>query len=114
MAQTRANGIVTALHEIPYGEVWTVDDIRARQTLIRERPDLGLNWIVTESLPVHEDIKRGSNDLARLFGNYRKSLRNLAECGGLILLCFYKLYNGIIIRVSGVQVPPPLPKTSMK
>ena len=87
VAQTRANGIVTALHEIPYGEVWTVDDIRARQTLIRERPDLGLNWIVTESLPVHEDIKRGSNDLARLFGNYRQSLRNLAECG-VMTVCY--------------------------
>ena len=87
VAQTRANGIVTALHEIPYGEVWTVDDIRARQTLIREHPDLGLNWIVTESLPVHEDIKRGSNDLARLFGNYRQSLRNLAECG-VMTVCY--------------------------
>ena len=81
VAQTRASGIVTALHEIPYGEVWTVSDIRARQAMIGERPDLGLSWIVTESLPVHEDIKRGSGNLDRLFGNYRKSLRNLAECG---------------------------------
>ena len=81
VAQTRASGIVTALHEIPYGEVWTMSDIRARQAMIGERPDLGLSWIVTESLPVHEDIKRGSGNLDRLFGNYRKSLRNLAECG---------------------------------
>ena len=54
VAQTRASGIVTALHEIRYGEVRTVGDIRARQALIGKRPDLGPNWIVTESLPVHE------------------------------------------------------------
>ena len=81
VAQTRASGIVTALHEVPYGEVWTVSDIRARQAMIGERPDLGLKWIVTESLPVHEDIKRGSGNLDKLFGNYRQSMRNLAECG---------------------------------
>ena len=87
VAQTRASGIVTALHEIPYGEVWTVNDIRARQALIGKRPDLGLNWIVTESLPVHENIKRGSGDLGRVFGNYRQSLRNLAECG-VMAVCY--------------------------
>jgi mannonate dehydratase len=60
VAQNRANGIVTALHEILFmvSEVRTVGYIRARQALIGERPDLGLNWIVTESLPVHEGTKR--------------------------------------------------------
>lgn len=80
VAQTRANGIVTALHEIPYGEVWSVDAIEKRQKMI-EQADLGLYWNVTESLPVHEDIKRGSGDLERLFETYRTSLRNLAACG---------------------------------
>lgn len=80
VAQTRATGIVTALHEIPYGEVWTVDAIENRQKLIAQA-NLGLNWNVAESLPVHEDIKRGSGDLENLFDNYRTSLRNLSACG---------------------------------
>lgn len=80
IAQTGASGIVTALHEIPYGEVWEADAIKARQAMIAE-PDLGLNWIVVESLPIHEDIKLGQGDLPRLFANYRQSVVNLAACG---------------------------------
>jgi mannonate dehydratase len=76
--QTGATGIVTALHEIPYGEVWPLDAILARQAMIEAA---GLRWSVVESLPVHEDVKRGTGDLARIFANYRESLRNLGRAG---------------------------------
>ncbi|WP_204113617.1 mannonate dehydratase [Shimia biformata] len=81
VAQTGASGVVTALHDIPYGEVWSVQDIETRKTQIEGNRSLGLTWSVVESLPVHDDIKRGEGDLARLFANYRQSLANLAECG---------------------------------
>ncbi|MDJ0825862.1 MAG: mannonate dehydratase [Rhodobacter sp.] len=80
VAQTGAVGVVTALHDIPYGEVWSVDAITERQAMIG-RAGLGLQWNVVESLPVHDDIKRGSGDLDRLFANYRQSLANLSTCG---------------------------------
>jgi mannonate dehydratase len=76
--QTGATGIVTALHEIPYGEVWPEEAIAARQAMIEAA---GLRWSVVESLPVHEDVKRGSGDLSRIFANYRESLRNLGRRG---------------------------------
>jgi mannonate dehydratase len=76
--QTGATGIVNALHEIPYGEVWPEEAIRARQAAIAAH---GMTWRVVESLPVHEDVKRGAGDLDRIFGNYRTSLRNLARAG---------------------------------
>ena len=55
VAQTGASGVVTSLHEIPYGEVWPVETIAARKALI-EDSGLGLTWDVVESLPVHEDV----------------------------------------------------------
>ncbi len=76
--QTGAAGIVTALHEIPYGEVWPVETIRQRQKIIS---DAGLAWSVVESLPVHERIKLGEGPLEPLFSAYRQSLLNLAACG---------------------------------
>jgi mannonate dehydratase len=79
--QTGATGIVTALHHVPYGVVWTVEEIEARKALIAADPSLGLRWSVVESLPVHESIKIGEGDLEPLFDNYRQSLRNLAQCG---------------------------------
>jgi mannonate dehydratase len=79
--QTGATGIVTALHQIPYGVVWSIDAIEARKGLIAADPSLGLRWSVVESLPVHERIKLGEGDLEPLFENYRQSLRNLAGCG---------------------------------
>jgi mannonate dehydratase len=81
VAQTGARGVVTALHEVPYGEVWSVADIERRKALIEGDPSLGLTWNVVESLPVHDDIKHGSGELERLFANYRQSLVNLATCG---------------------------------
>lgn len=79
--QTGATGIVTALHQIPYGVVWTVKEIEVRKKMITADPSLGLRWSVVESLPVHESIKIGEGDLEPLFVNYRQSLRNLAQCG---------------------------------
>ena len=64
VAQTGARVVVTALHEVPYGEVWSVDAIRARQRLVADA-GVGLSWEVVESLPVHDDIKRGTGDLDR-------------------------------------------------
>lgn len=87
IAQTGASGIVTALHEIPYGEVWPIDTIRARKAEIAGDGSLGLTWNVVESLPVHEDIKRGSGNLDQIFANYRQSLANLAAAG-LHTVCY--------------------------
>lgn len=87
IAQTGASGIVTALHEIPYGEVWPQELIADRQAEIAQDRGLGLHWNVVESLPIHEDIKRGEGDLERLFANYRQSMRNLAACG-ITTICY--------------------------
>lgn len=78
LRQAGAEGIVTALHQIPVGEVWNAEAIRERQDLIRAR---GMRWEVVESLPVHEAIKQGRGDLSGLLQNYAQSLRNLGACG---------------------------------
>ena len=79
--QAGASGIVTALHQIPYGIEWTVDEIEKRKAIIASDASLGLRWSVVESLPVSEAIKLGDGDIAPLFDSYRASLRNLARCG---------------------------------
>ncbi len=84
VAQTGARGIVTALHEIPYGAVWPRADIAARRDQIERA---GFSWVAVESLPLHEAIKRGEGDLAGLFANYRQSLANLAA-EGLSTVCY--------------------------
>lgn len=86
IAQTGARGIVTALHEIPYGEIWSRQAIAARKAMIAAS-GLDLSWQVVESLPVHEHIKRGDGDLAPLFANYRQSLANLAA-EGIFTVCY--------------------------
>lgn len=84
IAQTGASGIVTALHEIPYGEVWPRETIAARNAQIKSA---GFDWVVVESLPVHERIKRGDGDLSELFANYRQSMANLAA-EGVTTICY--------------------------
>lgn len=84
IAQTGAAGIVTALHEISYGEVWPRDAIAARKDQITAA---GFDWVVVESLPVHERIKRGDGDLSQLFANYRQSMANLAA-EGITTICY--------------------------
>jgi mannonate dehydratase len=81
MRQAGATGVVTSLHQIPYGVAWTVDDIRARQAEITADASLGLHWAVVESLPIHENIKLGQRDSGGIVENYRTSMRNLAACG---------------------------------
>ncbi|MBM1174649.1 mannonate dehydratase [Microvirga arabica] len=87
VCQTGATGIVTALHHIPYGVVWSVEEIEKRKALIAADPSLGLRWSVVESLPIHENIKIGEGDLTPLFDNYRQSMRNLAQCG-ITTICY--------------------------
>jgi mannonate dehydratase len=78
LRQIGVEGIVTALHDIPNGEVWTLEAILDLKTFIEKA---GLRWSVVESLPVSESIKYGGKDREQLIENYKISLANLGKAG---------------------------------
>ena len=82
--QAGVKGIVTALHHIPCGEVWSVEEIKQRQKVIEA---VGLDWTVVESVNIHESIKVGASDRDQFIRKYQQTLRNLAKCG-IRLVCY--------------------------
>jgi len=82
--QAGAVNIVSALHHIPNGAVWEIEQIKSHQEQIREA---GLEWGVVESVPIHEDIKQQRGAFENYITNYKKTLENLASCG-IFTVCY--------------------------
>jgi mannonate dehydratase len=82
--QAGATGVVSALHHIPHGEIWPLEEIFERKSIIEAA---GLEWVVVESVPVHEAIKTRSKDAEAYLENYRQTLKNVAVAG-IYTVCY--------------------------